>query len=113
MPNSYVLARNSLVEALNHHHERCDMPWREIAALEQFQGVSHITLWKIANDPGYRPSRDIAERLGLPLERCRLAADVSPEQRQTLQDFAALMGMSWTEYCRWFADGVGEFRKVK
>jgi hypothetical protein len=38
--------------------------------------------------------------------RTRLAADVTPAQRDTLHALAAQAGMTWTEYCRSLADAT-------
>lgn len=77
----------------------------EIAGLLQVH-VSHVynvesrgvspTLHRAMLDAGW---------LSCPPARTRLAADVTPEQRDRLRELAAKRGMTWSELCRALADG--------
>lgn len=93
----------ALRQRLTRLHDTDGLSWREIATRREFRGVSHATLRDIA--AGRDPSPRTRRRLGLGARRVRLAADVSAEQRKTLQDWSRRCGFdSWSAYCQWFAD---------
>jgi hypothetical protein len=46
-------------------------------------------------------------------KRTRIAADVSPEQREALHNYAARHRQTWTEYCRALADNLMATEKAE
>lgn len=99
----YVTACNKLSERLNHLHECDGMSWHKIAALPEYSCISPGMLWKIAK--GYRPKGKTRELLDLPPTRVRIAADVTEEARQDLNDMAFELGMTFSEMMQALADG--------
>ena len=100
--NGTVDALDSIRKRLNALHDGRDLSWRAIAQRAEFCGLSHGTLRDIATTG--RASAKTRRRLGLPAERTRLAADVTPAQRDCLHALAAERGMTWSELCRALAD---------
>jgi hypothetical protein len=106
MTSNFVLAHNSLKKRLQQMHGAngsSGMSWHRIAKLDEFNGVSPATLWRIVNTD-YVPKGRVRKCLGLPPLRVRIAADVTTEQRDALHALAAQHGRSWSEYCRELAD---------
>lgn len=101
--NDYVTACNSIQERLNYLHDAKRLSWRQIAQRPEFSCVSPTMLWKVAN--GYRPRGKTRELLGLPPSRVRIAADVTEQQRETLNDMAFELNMSYSEMMQALADG--------
>jgi hypothetical protein len=69
-------------------------------------GEVHIVGWCTEETPAVKGRTPQAET------RVRIAADVTEEQRQALHEWAALMGFTWSEYCRWFADGIMNIKET-
>lgn len=94
----------AVADRLNDLHDRAGLSWREIARSVEFEGISHTTLRDIAKKR--RASRKTRQRLGLPPQRIRIAADVSPDQRSRLHNLAAGLGHTWSSLCQALADGA-------
>ena len=78
--------------------------WQAIADELGDPKITPALLWKVAK--GLQDSGRVAVALGHRKKRVQLNADLENEQqREALKRFAGSQnGMSWTEYCRWFAD---------
>lgn len=100
--NGTVDALDSIRKRLKALHDGRGLSWRVIAQRGEFCGLSHATLRDIAVTG--RASTRTRRRLGLPAKRTRLAADVTPAQRDALRALVAERGMTWSEYCRALAD---------
>jgi len=85
---------------LNALYDECGA-WRIVA--RTIGGVSPALCWKVANGQCRSAKMDYA--LGIKETRTRIAADVTPAQRDALHALAAERGLTWSEYCRKLADG--------
>ena len=80
--------------------------WEGIAAdlsSKSGQSISGALVWKVTN--GRCSSKVILKALGLARHQIRLAATVTPEEREALQQLATTRGMTWTEFCKDLARG--------
>lgn len=101
--NDYVTACNKLRERLKGLHDSESLSWEKIRALDNYS-VSSTMLWKIA-EKNYNPKGKTRVSLNLPPSRIRIAADVSEEQRETLNDMAVELNMTFSEMVQALADG--------
>lgn len=78
--------------------------WQRVADdIKEASGitVSRALCWKAANG---EYSQKLARAIGLVEPRCRIAADVTPAQRNRLHEIADREGLTWSEYCQRLAD---------
>lgn len=96
--NRRVEAQNRAQERLRHLNKALGLSWRKIAKMDDFRGISHATLWSIANDPNFEPSAAVARKLGWPPKRPRIAADLADQKQQALaKELAASYNCTWSE----------------
>ncbi len=107
MPNEAphpVASVYSLRRRLNELNTVIGLSWREIAALDEYKGISFATLAGWANGKPVSPK--MRKRLGIVRKRCRLFADVDAQFRKRVRCFAVendttistLIEVALTEY---------------